>query len=164
MRTNIASSHILSIEPCRQLIDSAFVANRELLDEALALLLARGQVGDKAVLPMSLPDTGIGEAATLRQLAPLVLGGAQRLDGALAIAHMDPPTPWITWATTLWNASLNQNLLHPDTAPVARDLEALAVNWLAPLFGMNGGHLVPGSTVANRRSCDAFWGFSLQPG
>ena len=133
----------------RQLIDPAFVADGEALGQALALLLARGQIGDKAVLPMSLPDTGIGEAATLRQLAPLVLGGAQRLDGPLAMAHMDPPTPWITWATTLWNASLNQNLLHPDTAPVARDLEALVVNWLAPLFGMNGGHLVPGSTVAN---------------
>ena len=131
------------------MIDPAFVADSEALGQALALLLARGQIGDKAVLPMSLPDTGIGEAATLRQLAPLVLGGAQRLDGALAMAHMDPPTPWITWATTLWNASLNQNLLHPDTAPVARDLEALVVNWLAPLFGMNGGHLVPGSTVAN---------------
>jgi L-2,4-diaminobutyrate decarboxylase len=133
----------------RQLIDPAFVADGEALGQALALLLARGQIGDKAVLPMSLPDTGIGEAATLRQLAPLILGGAQRLDGALAMAHMDPPTPWITWATTLWNASLNQNLLHPDTAPVARDLEVLVVNWLAPLFGMNGGHLVPGSTVAN---------------
>jgi hypothetical protein len=95
------------------LIDPAFVADSEALGQALALLLARGQIGEKAVLPMSLPDTGIGEAATLRQLAPLVLGGAQRLDDPLAMAHMDPPTPWITWATTLWNASLNQNLLHP---------------------------------------------------
>jgi len=144
-----SGSHPFQSEGSRQLIDPAFVADSEALGQALALLLARGQIGDKAVLPMSLPDTGIGETATLRQLAPLVLGGAQRLDGALAMAHMDPPTPWITWATTLWNASLNQNLLHPDTAPVARDLEALVVNWLAPLFGMNGGHLVPGSTVAN---------------
>ena len=131
------------------MIDPAFVADSEALSHALALLLARGQAGDKVVLPTGLPDTGIGEVATLRQLAPMVLGGAQRLDGALAMAHMDPPTPWITWATTLWNASLNQNLLHPDTAPVARDLEALVVKWLVPLFGMNGGHLVPGSTVAN---------------
>ncbi len=62
---------------------------------------------------------------------------------------MDPPTPWITWATTLWNASLNQNLLHPATAPVARELEELVVAWLAPYFGMGGGHMVPGSTIAN---------------
>lgn len=65
------------------------------------------------------------------------------------MAHMDPPTPWITWATTLWNASLNQNLLHPATAPVARDMEARVVDWLGPFFGMDGGHMVPGSTVAN---------------
>ena len=48
-----------------------------------------------------------------------------------------------------WTASRNQNLLHPDTAPVARELEAIVVRWLAPWFGMNGGHLVSGSTVAN---------------
>ena len=62
---------------------------------------------------------------------------------------MDPPTPWITWAATLWNARLNQNLLHPATAPVARMVEELVVGWLKPFFGMDGGHMVPGSTVAN---------------
>jgi L-2,4-diaminobutyrate decarboxylase len=99
---------MLAIPRSRQLIDPAFVADSEALNQALALLLARGQVGDKAALPTSLPDTGIGEAAPLRQLAPVVLGGARRLDGGFAMAHIDPPTPWITWATTLWNASLNQ--------------------------------------------------------
>ncbi len=62
---------------------------------------------------------------------------------------MDPPTPWLTWALTLWNASLNQNLLHPMTAPFAHDAERLVINWLAPAFGMEGGHMTPGSTVAN---------------
>jgi len=62
---------------------------------------------------------------------------------------MDPPTPWMTWAAAAWSAAANQNLLHPDTAPAARQLEALVLNWLAPAFGMGGGHLVPGSTVAN---------------
>lgn len=129
--------------------DSAFVADRDALAQAVDLLLARPGTAETAVLPAMLPDRGIGEIAALRELAPLVLGGAQRLGDALAMAHMDPPTPWITWATALWNASLNQNLLHPETAPVARDIEARVVKWLAPLFGMDGGHLVPGSTVAN---------------
>ena len=62
---------------------------------------------------------------------------------------MDPPTPWITWAVTLWNASLNQNLLHPATAPVARQMEQRVVAWLAPFFGMDGGHMTPGSSLAN---------------
>jgi L-2,4-diaminobutyrate decarboxylase len=62
---------------------------------------------------------------------------------------MDPPTPWVSWATTLWNASLNQNLLHPDLAPVASEVEALVIRWLAPEFGMDGGHMTPGSTLSN---------------
>ena len=62
---------------------------------------------------------------------------------------MDPPTPWITWIMALWNASLNQNLLHPAISPVARDFETTAIDWLCPYFGMNGGHLTPGSTLSN---------------
>ena len=100
-------------------------------------------------VPPTLPEVGLGGDATLNLLAPIVLGGASRLGGSTATAHMDPPTPWITWATTLWNASLNQNLLHPATAPIARELEARVIDWLAPFFGMDGGHMVPGSTVAN---------------
>ncbi len=46
-----------------------------------------------------------------------------------------------------WTASCNQNLLHPDSAPVARDLERFVVDWLAPAFGMTGGHMMPGSSV-----------------
>ena len=89
------------------------------------------------------------DRATLDLLALLVLGGASRLDGATTMAHMDPPTPWITWATTLWDASLNQNLLHPATALTAHGLEVRVVEWLAPFFGMNGGKVVPGCTLAN---------------
>ncbi|MEX1250054.1 MAG: pyridoxal-dependent decarboxylase [Hyphomonas sp.] len=100
-------------------------------------------------IPHALPEVGLGALATLNLLAPLILGGATRLGHPAAMAQMDPPTPWISWATTLWNASLNQNLLHPATAPVARDLEARVVDWLALFFGMDGGHMVPGSTVAN---------------
>lgn len=39
--------------------------------------------------------------------------------------------------------------MQPDAAPAARDLERVVVGWLTPAFGMHGGHLVPGSTVAN---------------
>lgn len=100
-------------------------------------------------LPQTLPQTGIGERATLDALAPVVLGAARRLGNIDAFAHMDPPTPWIAWATTLWNASANQNLLHPDTAPLARDIESRVVDWLAPAFGMDGGHMTSGSTISN---------------
>ena len=92
---------------------------------------------------------GIGEIPTLDQLAPIVLGQAAHLGATDAFAHMDPPTPWITWATTLWNASLNQNLLHPDVSPIAREIEKRVIQWLCPYFGMDGGHMTPGSTVAN---------------
>jgi len=74
---------------------------------------------------------------------------AAHLDRPDALAHMDPPTPWITWVTALWNARLNQNLLHPATAPFAIEAEKRVIEWLTPFFGMNGGHMCSGSTLAN---------------
>jgi glutamate/tyrosine decarboxylase-like PLP-dependent enzyme len=100
-------------------------------------------------LPDVFPNSGIGEANTLVLLAPHVLGRASRLDKSNVLAHMDPPTPWVTWATALWNARLNQNLLHPVTAPYAIEAEKTVIDWLTPFFGMNGGHMCSGSTIAN---------------
>jgi L-2,4-diaminobutyrate decarboxylase len=98
--------------------------------------------------PDSLPDTGVGGLGALEALAPAVLGSAARLGHPGYFGHMDPPTPWPSWAGALWAASLNQNLLHHDAAPVARELERSVVGWLAPFFGMDGGHLLPGSSLA----------------
>lgn len=123
---------------------------------AHALALLRRHLGEgpasaasEALLPAALPENGLGELGALDALAPEVLGGAARLGDPGTFAHMDPPTPWITWATTLWNAALNQNLLHPDTAPSAREIERRAVAWLAPFFAMESGQMVAGSTLAN---------------
>ncbi len=133
--------------------DPSFHPQADILIEAVRLLsTAPNQKAFDAAfltLPGTLPATAQFESSLLPTLADLVLGGAQRLDGALAFAHMDPPTPWLTWAMTLWNARLNQNLLHPATAPAARMIEERVVQWLAPYFGMAGGHMVPGSTIAN---------------
>ena len=97
--------------------------------------------------PDSLPETGVGGLGALEQLAPTVLARAARLGHPAYFGHMDPPTPWPSWAGALWAASLNQNLLHHDAAPVARELERSVIGWLAPFFGMDGGHLVPGSSL-----------------
>lgn len=129
--------------------DASFAVDLKGLARACELLSERPKASDVSCLPLSLPINGIGERDTLEVLAPLVLGGAARLDGAHTFAHMDPPTPWITWAAQLWNSALNQNLLHPATAPVAREIEQRVIAWLAPFFGMDGGHMVPGSTLAN---------------
>ena len=130
--------------------DPSFELNFEGLRRAVELLDGRAVSGSpQHDLPASLPDTGLGEAAVLERLAVDVLGRAAYLDASHAMAHMDPPTPWITWAVALWNARLNQNLLHPATAPFAREAEERVVAWLAPAFGMNGGHMTPGSSVAN---------------
>lgn len=134
------------------LADPAFAVQNDALLGSLQWLSDQGAVDPDVLfvaLPANLPDTGAGERELLPDLAALVLGGAHRLDDPLSFAHMDPPTPWLTWAMTLWNARLNQNLLHPATAPVARLIEERTVAWLAPFFGMDGGHMVPGSTVAN---------------
>lgn len=73
----------------------------------------------------------------------------RRAVGSLTSARKDRPTPWLTWAVTPSNARLNQNLLDPATAPAARRLEQRVVGWPAPRFGMTGGHMTPGSTLAN---------------
>ncbi len=129
--------------------DDAFKTNVEGLQQSVDALIAPGTFAQSGKLPDAFPVDGIGESKALQMLAPHVLGGAQQLGAPHAFAHMDPPTPWITWATALWNASLNQNLLHPDTSPAARRIEELVVSWVAPHFEMGGGHMTPGSTVAN---------------
>ena len=130
-------------------MDKEFAVNSDGLHQAVELM--RHDFGKLEVLdlPVELPELGIGSTTALNSLAPSILGGAARLGEVTSFAHMDPPTPWITWAVTLWNASLNQNLLHPATAPVARQMEQRVVAWLAPFFGMNGGHMTPGSSLAN---------------
>ena len=92
---------------------------------------------------------GVGGTAALDQLAPLALDGAAQLHHPGYFAHMDPASADVACAAALWMVATNQNMLHPDAAPAARRLERLVVEWLAPLYGMSGGHLVPGSTVAN---------------
>lgn len=128
--------------------DPSFGVNRQGLTHALDLL-EKHEFPQASALPPHLAENGIGETAALDLLAPLVFDGAARLDLPHAFAHMDPPTPWVSWAATLWNARLNQNLLHPASAPFARAAERQAVAWLAPAFGMQGGHMTPGSTLAN---------------
>lgn len=133
----------------------AFGPDRAGLTRAIELLIEPpapsepGIEGLSGVLPSSLPETGLGPLPALEELAAPVLGGARALGDAGFFAHMDPPTPWISWAMHLWTASRNQNLLHPDTAPIACDIEARVIEWLAPAFGMAGGHMTPGSTLAN---------------
>ncbi len=126
-----------------------FRPDEQLLLRAVALLTGSEAAAPSAPLPVSIPEVGIGSIAALSAMFEDVLGQSRNLGAPGFFAHMDPPTPPITWAMHLWTASRNQNLLHPDTAPRARELERLAVDWVAPWFGMSGGHMTPGSTVAN---------------
>ena len=120
---------------------------KAVLELALALMQAPGNTTFE--IPLALPEEGLGDLETLRRLAPKVLGEAAQLGNSTALAHMDPPTEAISWATTLWNASLNQNLLHPATSPFASEAETACISWLAPFFGMSGGHFCSGSTLGN---------------
>jgi L-2,4-diaminobutyrate decarboxylase len=126
-----------------------FQPNEQLLSRAVELLISPENFTSSEPLPANLPEVGIGSMDALSAMFDDVLGKSRDLGAPGFFAHMDPPTPAITWAMHLWTASRNQNLLHPDTAPRARELEKLAVDWIAPCFGMSGGHMTPGSTVAN---------------
>jgi L-2,4-diaminobutyrate decarboxylase len=130
-------------------LDQEFLLDSQALLHAVSLMSKDFDIADTVLIGGVLPESGLGSIEALDQLAPIVLGHAARLGGSTAFAHKDPPTPWVTWATTLWNASLNQNLLHPATAPVARQLEEKVIAWLCPYFGMAGGHMTPGSSAAN---------------
>ncbi len=130
-------------------MDEDFSIDPDNLLHAINLMSRDYGFVDPIDLPVALPEQGMGSSSVMDFLAPSILGCAARLGAASSFAHMDPPTPWITWAMSLWNASLNQNLLHPATAPVARHIEQRVVGWLAPFFGMTGGHMTPGSTLAN---------------
>lgn len=105
--------------------------------------------GTPGELPLALPESGVGEMQALEMLSGHVLGRATQLSAPTSLAHMDPPTPWITWAMALWNASLNQNMLHEMTSPFATQAEVRVMSWLTPYFGMRGGHFCSGSTIAN---------------
>jgi len=126
--------------------DASF-STRDGLNRALELLASRSR--DAIDLPLALPESGLGEMRTLEMLSGHVLDRAAQLGSPTSLAHMDPPTPWITWAMALWNASLNQNMLHEMTSPFATQAEAVVLTWLAPYFGMQGGHFCAGSTIAN---------------
>jgi L-2,4-diaminobutyrate decarboxylase len=130
-------------------LESDFQPNVEAMTRAISLMCEGPTPAQPKALPQSLPEMGGTSDQAIEWLAPHVFNSAAYLDSELAAAHMDPPTPWITWATTQWNARLNQNLLHPATAPAARQLEQQVISWLAPYFGMNGGHMTPGATLAN---------------
>ena len=137
-------------------IDPEHLVDRELIDQAQKLLEISREprnepvpLGSELALPEKLPESGLGSQAALEMIAPDALETSSQLHHPGFMAHMDPPTPAVAWAASLWLAATNQNLLHPDVAPKGRLLSQRVVDWLAPSFGMEGGHFVPGSTLAN---------------
>ena len=114
------------------MIDNSFKPEYSELLEGLKPYKEEFKFSTPETIPEDFPENGFGEKKTIECLAPIAIGKATKLDDPLAFAHMDPPTPWITWIMSLWNASLNQNLLHPAISPVARGFEAKAIDWLCP--------------------------------
>lgn len=100
-------------------------------------------------IPALLPEEGLGDVQAAALLRQIVFADAPDLGAPAFFAQMDPPTPWITWVASFWNACLNQNLLHPQTGSKARELETRLIDWLAPSFDCDGGQVVPGATLAN---------------
>jgi L-2,4-diaminobutyrate decarboxylase len=131
------------------MMDEKFLPDKELLVKAVSLLCEEIPAGRADRVSSNFPVDGMDSSEVIDLLAPQILADAAKLGAPTSIAHMDPPTPTIAWAVSLWNAALNQNLLHPATAPFALEAEKTVIKWLAPLFGMTGGHMTSGSTVAN---------------
>ncbi|MPZ54330.1 MAG: aspartate aminotransferase family protein [Acidimicrobiia bacterium] len=104
---------------------------------------------EQPALPGTVPPRGLGTEEALRIVAGFVIAVGPGLDDPTSMAHMDPPTPWPTWVSAALAASSNQNLLHEATGQAGRVLETWVVDRITPRFGMSGGHLTPGSTLAN---------------
>ncbi len=81
-------------------MDSDFLNDRPGLLHAIDLMGRELQDAKPFPMPSQLPEAGLGSDAVLDALAPSILGRAARLGSSLSFAHMDPPTPWVTWATT----------------------------------------------------------------
>ena len=135
------SDHIIDMEAVRFAIDR-LRQSRAPRDKPVTLQ-------PEVALPAQFPDTGVGEQAALEALSDLALGQSAQLHHPGYFAHMDPPTATVTWLASLWQAATNQNVLHPDVGPAARELADVLIEWVKPFFSMSGGHLVPGATVAN---------------
>ena len=137
-------------------INQEHQVDRLLVEKALDLLEASRVPRDEPVplkdgleLTETMPESGMEASQVLEQMASGVLETSAQLHHPGFMAHMDPPTPSVAWTAALWQAALNQNLLHPDVAPKARLLSERVVAWIAPFFGMRGGHFVPGSSISN---------------
>jgi len=137
-------------------LDSDFMVQAQELEKAVALMRWHTETASSVLpdspsfgFPTELPQEGCGGRDALVKLADGFFPSAARLGHPGYFAHMDPPTPWVSWVGALWAAACNQNLLHTDTGAGARELERKVMAWLCPFFGMSGGHLVPGSTLAN---------------
>ncbi|MEM7045902.1 MAG: pyridoxal-dependent decarboxylase [Pseudomonadota bacterium] len=100
-------------------------------------------------LPSTLPVRGMGEEKGLALVGSMVRERSARLGAPHVLAHMDPPTPPIAAELVGLNASVNQNLLHPDLSPFAAEAERRVIDWLTPFFGMAEGHMCAGSTIGN---------------
>lgn len=100
-------------------------------------------------LTSALPDLGVGEDQAFAYLKGCIDLRSAKLGAVDALAHMDPAPADIAARLVGLNASVNQNLLHPDLSPFATEAERLVIDWLAPFFGMAAGHMCAGSTIAN---------------
>lgn len=129
----------------------AFEANLDALRHALDLVVDPPVTDPLALdaLPAELPLDGIGPDAALDLVAQIALPRSSSLRDPMAASRMATPTPWLTWAAAVWSASRSENLLHKADTPQVNALQDRVLDWLAPVWGMTTGHLVPGGTIAN---------------
>ena len=129
----------------------AFRADVGALSHAIGLAIDPPVMDPLALdaLPESMPEEGIGPNAAIDLVAQIALPESSSLRDPLAASRMATPTPWLTWAAAVWAAARSENLLHKADTPQVNALQDRVVDWLAPLWGMETGHLVPGGTIAN---------------
>ena len=102
------------------------------------------------IIPKKMPLEGIADSKdVLDILTHDVLETNAQINHPGFIAHMDPPIfTSIAIAAGMMQIATNQNLLH-QTLLRKLDNRTRVIDWSKIAFHMNGGHFVPGSTIAN---------------
>lgn len=73
-----------------------------------------------------------GSSGALDRLVDVALHQASRLDHPGFLAHMDPPTPWVTWAATAWSAAAR---LDADMATAGQLADLVSKHPVLELWG-----------------------------
>lgn len=134
-----------------QLIDRIAEFYESLPARSLTPAKSRSEIVD-AIGTGSLPETGTDAGALLAEVAPLIFDNSLHNGHPRFVGYISASAAPLGALADLLAASVNANLAKWELSPVASEIEAQTVRWLAELIdypGDCGGLMVSGGNSAN---------------